>query len=44
MVAYQYGLDHELSCRFYVLGLHDNYLIESHGQKYIEIIGALKKK
>ena len=35
MVAYQYGLDHELSCRFYVLGLHDNYLIESHGQKYI---------
>ena len=35
MVASQYGLDNKLSCKFYVLGLHDNYLIESRGQKYI---------
>ncbi|MDH5446681.1 MAG: phosphotransferase, partial [Gammaproteobacteria bacterium] len=27
--------DKSLTCKFYVLGLHDNYLIESGGQKYI---------
>jgi len=35
MAAYQYGLDKGLTCKFYVLGLHDNYLIESNDQKYI---------
>lgn len=35
MIESYYGLDNKLSCKFYVLGLHDNYLIESRGQKYI---------
>jgi len=35
MVASQYDLDSKLTCKFYVLGLHDNYLIKCHEQKYI---------
>ncbi len=34
LVASHYGLDKELSCEFYVLGLHDNYLIKSDGEKF----------
>ncbi|MDH5230588.1 MAG: phosphotransferase [Gammaproteobacteria bacterium] len=35
LVATQYNLDKNLTCRFYVLGLHDNYLLESDQQQYI---------
>lgn len=35
LVSSQYGLDKNITCRFYVFGLHDNYLIESNGQKFI---------
>ena len=35
IVAAHYNLDAPLSCKFYVLGLHDNYLIQSGNQKYI---------
>jgi len=30
-----YELNEKLTCRFYILGLHDNYLVENNGQKYI---------
>lgn len=35
LVAMHYDLPEFWNCRFYVLGLHDNYLIESSTQKYI---------
>lgn len=35
MVSSHYGFDRESTCKFYVLGLHDNYLIESKGEKFI---------
>lgn len=35
LVALHYGLREPLSCKFYVLGLHDNYLVESGGGKFI---------
>ncbi|MBI1424239.1 MAG: phosphotransferase [Gammaproteobacteria bacterium] len=35
MVMSQYGFNENLTCRYYVRGMHDNYLIESDGQKYI---------
>ena len=35
LVAQNYNLDDSLSCKFYVLGLHDNYLIECKKAKYI---------
>jgi Ser/Thr protein kinase RdoA (MazF antagonist) len=35
MVVSHYSLNEQLTCKFYVLGLHDNYLVESDGQKYI---------
>ena len=34
-VASHYGLAGPLRSKFYVLGLHDNYLIENAGAKYI---------
>jgi len=35
LIALQYDLPRIISCKFYVLGLHDNYLIESEREKYI---------
>lgn len=35
LVALQYDLPKLIGCKFYVLGLHDNYLIESEHEKYI---------
>ena len=35
MVSTYYGLASDLNCTFYVLGLHDNYLIESKSNKFI---------
>jgi len=35
MVSSLYGLDNDSNCKFYVLGLHDNYLIESKSEKFI---------
>lgn len=34
-VTIQYDLPKVINCKFYVLGLHDNYLIESDNNKYI---------
>lgn len=34
-VTLQYNLPKIIDCKFYVLGLHDNYLIESGDKKYI---------
>ncbi len=35
LIECHYGLADLTSCRFYVLGLHDNYLIETGDEKYI---------
>ena len=35
MAVSHYGLNENLTCKFYVRGMHDNYLVESDGQKYI---------
>lgn len=35
MLVSHYGLPANLDCRFYVVGLHDNYLIQTRHQKYI---------
>jgi len=35
MLASNYGFKKKLKCKFYVLGLHDNYLVESNYDKYI---------
>lgn len=35
LVATNYGLRTPVHCKFYVLGLHDNYLIECEDRKYI---------
>lgn len=35
VVAKHYNLNGPISCKFYVLGLHDNYLIESDNRKFI---------
>ena len=35
LVSSQYDLPSIISCKFYVLGLHDNYLVESESEKYI---------
>ena len=35
LVTKYYGLPSSLSCKFYVLGLHDNYVIDSNSGKYI---------
>jgi Ser/Thr protein kinase RdoA (MazF antagonist) len=35
MVASYYEFDTEPDCKFYVLGLHDNYLIETKTEKFI---------
>jgi len=35
LVAANYELRASVHCKFYVLGLHDNYLIECGGRKYI---------
>ena len=35
LVVTHYGLNEQSTCKFYVLGLHDNYLVESDDQKYI---------
>ncbi len=35
LAVLHYGLSEKLICKYYVLGLHDNYLIESQEQKYI---------
>ncbi|HWR76699.1 MAG TPA: phosphotransferase [Thiobacillus sp.] len=35
LVVLQYDLPETMSCKFYVRGLHDNYLIESKNKKFI---------
>jgi len=35
LVAFQYDLPKFIDCKFYVFGLHDNYLIEDEHKKYI---------
>lgn len=35
LVALFYDFPETISCKFYVLGLHDNYLIENEHEKYI---------
>jgi Ser/Thr protein kinase RdoA (MazF antagonist) len=35
LVVSQYDLNAPLICKYYVLGLHDNYLVESDNRKYI---------
>lgn len=35
LVAANYELHAPVHCKFYVLGLHDNYLIECEGRRYI---------
>ena len=35
LLAEHFALPSPVGCRFYILGLHDNYLIESGGQRFV---------